>query len=256
MNINKHIKNTSLLRYVRNNRDQLDTITTQLEDIKKQNNELLYANIFRDSIQDSTWVNNKSFSPFQAAANYSLLYKLFKIYDIYQPKNILEFGLGQSTRLTAQYAAAHPDSTVLAIDDSKDWIEIYQKQLHKTKNLSIKHLTVGALKLGSINSKDAQYNGLEAEVGKTKYNLIIVDGPIGHLKKYSRTNVLHLVPNLAQDWVVIFDDAERSGEKNTIELFKKQLNKHNIEYANFEFSALKSQHYFCSKNIAAMIHDI
>lgn len=256
MSISGRLHNTAIVKYMRNNREQLDKIADRLEDIKKQNTELLFANIFRDSIQDSSWVKNKSFSPFQAAANYSLLYKLFKIYDIFQPQNVLEFGLGQSTKLSAQYAAAHKEARILAIDDNKEWIKIIGNQLGSVANLNIQYLPVGDLKLGSIKSKAAEYIGLKDVIKKAKYDLIIVDGPVGHRKEYSRTNVLHLVDNLAKDWVVIFDDAERSGEQNTIELFKKQLESHGREYADFEFSALKSQHYFCSKGIAAMIHDI
>jgi len=251
-----YLKKSVLVKHLYENKRQLQQINEKLDLLERQNVELLYANIFRDSIQDSEWVNNKSFSPFQAAANYSLLYKLFKIYDVFKPKAVLEFGLGQSTRLSAQYAANNSEVSVLAVDDNKEWIKIYESQLTRAGNLKIQHLPVGDLRLDSITSKDAEYMGLGKVIGNKKFNLIIVDGPVGHLKQYSRTNVVHLIDNLAKDWIVIFDDAERDGEKNTIELFKKQLDESKREYRNFEFSALKSQHYFCSPSVASMIHDI
>ena len=256
MTLKDQVKKNPFTKYFYESKRQLDDVSNRLETIQKQNTELLYANIFRDSIQDSEWVKIRSFSPFQAAANYSLLYKLFKIYDVLQPKSVLEFGLGQTTRLTAQYAASNQKCKVMAIDSSKEWIDIYNSQLVSTPNLTITHLPVGDLRLGKVTSKDAEYSGLDKIVGKTKFNLVIVDGPIGHLKKYSRTNVVHLIDNLAKDWVVIFDDAERNGEKNTIELFKNELINRKREYVNFEFSALKSQHYFCSPSIGSIVHDI
>lgn len=250
------LSNTKLVLYLRENKNAIESIEHRLELLEKQNRELLFASIFRDSIQDSNWVTNKSFSAFQAAANYSLLYKLFKIYDIVKPQNILEFGLGQSTRLTGQYISAHSEAKALVIDDDEEWIRIYKSQISDTNRMRIKKLPVGDFKYEKISSEKGEYVGLESIIKQAKYNLIIVDGPVGHLREYSRTNIVSLIGNLAESWIVIFDDAERPGEQNTMNIFHKELRRLKIEYVDFEFSAAKSQHYFCSKDLARTVHDI
>lgn len=157
--VTNRLKNTSLAKYISHSRQKLDQIDESLnrierqnnealDRIRRQNNELLFANIFRDSIRSSRWLIDKSFSPYRGAANYSLLYKLYKIYDIYRPENILEFGLGQSTKLTSYYAASNKKAEALVIDNSDEWIAIYKSQTLQTPNLKLEKLAVRDFKKG------------------------------------------------------------------------------------------------------------
>lgn len=254
--IKELVKKSSAGKYVLNNRQQLDKIQQSLETIEAQNRELLFANIFRDSIQSSEWLKDTTFSAYRSAANYSLLYKLFKIYDVYKPKNILELGLGQTTKLTTQYLASNASSKALVIDNSKEWIDIYQSQIANPESLSLIELPIKDFKKGNLHQVDAEYDNLDEIVGAEKFDLIIVDGPLGHMKKYSRTNILDLVNNLASEWVVIFDDAERQGEQNTINLFVEELAKSNIDFSHFKVKGSKTQHYFSSPAISELIKSI
>ena len=54
------------------------------------NNELKYAFVFNDTIKSSKWLKEKDFSLVNSAANYSLMYSLYRILNDAQPKNILE----------------------------------------------------------------------------------------------------------------------------------------------------------------------
>ena len=92
------------------------------------------------------------------------------------------------------------------------------------------------------NTKNDKYHNLQEVTKDTKYDLIIIDGPFGFNRTYPRTNILDLIPqNLAQDFVIILDDAERDGEQNTAKLIFEKLDENNIKYSKFYQHASKSQ---------------
>ena len=77
---------------------------TLLKDLKGRQSEVLWGEIFRDTIVNSIWLKDKSFSPGRWAAGYPFLYALYRVLDEARPKRILELGLGQTTRMIGQYA--------------------------------------------------------------------------------------------------------------------------------------------------------
>jgi len=76
----------------------------KLNQIKKGVDECQYGNIFSSSIINHPWLQDKSFSPSGASANYSFLYILLKILDTVVPSSVLEFGIGETSKMTSQYA--------------------------------------------------------------------------------------------------------------------------------------------------------
>lgn len=252
------------VRFVKHSKEILTSVSDKLDRTLHQNadlnakldeslrlsREILFANYFRDSIQSSEWVTDKSFSAYGGAANYSLLYKLYKIYDIIKPDNVLEFGLGQSTKLTLQYLENNKSAKALVVDDSQEWIDIYRKQFKLPKSLELTKLELQDFKYNKKTlQKKNEYAGLSRVIGDEKFNLVIVDGPIGYDKDYSRTNIVSQVNSLADDFIVIFDDAERHGEQRTISLFKDQLAKYQIDYREFDIVAGKTQRYIVSPSM-------
>ena len=73
---------------------------------KISSNTIIWAEIFNNVISNSSWLTNKSFSAGRWAVGYQYLYVVYRILNEVRPKNILELGLGQSTRLFGQYAAS------------------------------------------------------------------------------------------------------------------------------------------------------
>ncbi len=234
-----------------------ETNINYLEEIKNTNREILFANIFQDSIANSDWLEDRSFSPFQSAANYSFLYKLFKIYDIWQPKNILEFGLGQSTRLTSQYIKnKNKKATAIVLDDSEQWIEIYKKQVFLSNRLQIIKRRTTDFYYNGTKSLNSRYEKLPEILKGKKFNLIIIDGPVGG-QEYPRNNVIDLLDEyIAKEWLIVIDDAERKGEKNTISLLQKNLDAKGIAYKTFQVDAIKSQYFICAVEIYNVIFSI
>ena len=76
---------------------------------QKNSDEILWAEIFHDASSNSTWLHDKAFSAGRWAVGYQYLYSVYRILDEVKPKNILELGLGQSTRLLGQYASENVD---------------------------------------------------------------------------------------------------------------------------------------------------
>lgn len=93
------------------------------------NNELKYAFIFNDTIKNSSWLDKTDFSLVNSAANYSFMYSLYRILNEDRPKNILELGLGQTTKLTSQYANHFDDVKLTVFETDEDWIEVFSENL-------------------------------------------------------------------------------------------------------------------------------
>lgn len=68
-------------------------------EIQLNTRELLWAEIFHDTITGSKWMKDKRLKLGRAAIGYNLAYVLYRILDEIQPENILEMGLGESTQI-------------------------------------------------------------------------------------------------------------------------------------------------------------
>lgn len=220
---------------VEKNRNELDTI-------QKQYKELLHSQIFNNLISNLEWIHKKDFIPTEGAATYSFLYILLLILEQVSPKNILEFGMGQTSKLTTDYATYKNNTANLCIiDHDKCWIEYFSKQLSEhNDNVSIILKDLCKFELNGVMSD--KYENLSDITDNKKYDLIIIDGPYGYDRKYPRTNIIDLIPqNLSEDFIIILDDAERSGEKNTAQLIFNKLKENGIKYYTKYRVATKTQ---------------
>lgn len=217
------------------------------------NREILYSNIFRDTIEGSKWLKSKNFSLYGGAANYSFMYVLYRILDEVQPKNILELGLGQTTKLTSQYVNYMEGSKVTVIEGDQDWIDVFSENLDLTENIKIVKKDVETFRYNKTDN--LRYKDFTKGFSDEKFDFIIIDGPQGFFPDtfepldYSRSNIWELIPNnLAEDFIIIIDDYERKGEQNTIKKVHDLLDDENIEYFTLTTLAINQQHIIVSKN--------
>ena len=161
--------------------------------------------------------------------------------DYFNPKNILELGMGQTTKLTSQYAQnKNKEALVQIIEHDEEWIKYFSSQFENSENVKTYKKDLETFTI--YNSQNDRYSDLQDVIINNKYNLIIVDGPIGANKQYPRTNVVDLIPNnLAEDFIIILDDVNREGEKNTADLIFTTLEKNNIKYYTGYRNATKQQ---------------
>lgn len=228
-------------------------IVDYLKQNEKLNNEMVFSSIFRDTIKDSKWLKSKNFSLNAGAANYSFMYMLYRILDEVKPKNILELGLGQTTKLTSQYVNYFKDSTVTVIESDSDWIEVFSQNLNLTENIKIIQKDVETFTYN--NTENLRYKNFTDGFSNQKFDLIMIDGPNGFFRDtmkfldYSRSNVWDLIPNyLSDDFIIVIDDYERKGEQNTIKKVKELLKEFNIEYYDLTLGGINQQHIIASKN--------
>ena len=240
-------KQEILLKLARGHEKRLAAMEEKLELCYNELKELNYAHLLHDGMRESSWVKNQTFDLHNWAANYSFIYLLFRILDKMGPRNILEFGLGQTTKLTTQYIAhKNPEAYLNVCEHNVDWIKIYQPELPKHEHIRIHHLELEYFEYR--RKRNDKYAGLLELVGDQKFDLIIVDGPVGGGKNLPRSNVVDLIGhgNLSEDFVIIFDDAERVGEKNTIRKAHEALRKKSIAFQTFERFGIKRQAYIVS----------
>ena len=241
-------KQVALQELAQNEHEQrLAAMEQKLELCYNELKELNYAHLLHGGIRESSWLKNQTFNLHGWAANYSFIYLLFRILDKIEPRNILEFGLGQTTKLTTQYIMhKNPEAYLNVCEHSLDWIQIYQPELPKHEHIRINHLNLEYFDYQC--KRNDKYAGLLELVGDQKFDLIIVDGPVGGGKNLPRSNVVDLIGhgNLAKDFVIIFDDAERVGEKKTIRRTQAALRKESIVFQTFERFGIKRQAYIVS----------
>lgn len=104
------------------------------------------------------------------------------------------------------------------------------------------------------NTENLRYKDLSKIVKDNKFDLIIIDGPNGFFPEngqfltYSRSNIWSLIENnLNDDFIIIMDDYERQGEKNTMHIVMQLLKEKNITYYTFKSIGLKEQFVICSE---------
>ena len=147
--------------------------------------------------------------PVGSAANAGLLYVLFRLADEFRGRAWLELGAGQSTLLLDALARAGRIAGALTLEHDAEWADRLQEQVtHAVQHAPLRPASVvGVTTLGYTATLDR------------RFDIVVVDGPIG-TPRHSRWGALELLrEHLADDFVVAFDDAERPGERDTIVKF-------------------------------------
>lgn len=222
-------------------------IEEQQNHLIKCQHEVLKANLFRDTICDSEWLQYKNFSLGGWAVDYGLMYTLYKVLNNVKPKNVLEFGLGQSSKMLHQYGSYYTDAKVLTCEHNSEWIDFFKVEINGRYQLNIKLL--GLQHRNYKGFETLVYEGLDDVRNDQKYDLILVDGPFGS-EHYSRSQLIDLVQNnLSERFCVIMDDYERIGEQETVSEIKNILDSKGISYASAIYEASKQHCLICSKDL-------
>ena len=208
--------------------------------------EILYGLIFNSTIRDSKWLKYKSFSPGGWAADYRLLYSLYRILDGLKPKRILEFGLGQSSKMIHQYANYY-NAEATTCEHDENWIGFFKEGKDGDYEVNIKNVELESISYNGFET--LTYKNLHKEFGDDKFDLIVVDGPFGS-DHYSRPQIIDLAKhNLNKSFVIVIDDTERDGEKDTIEEVIKSLGEMGIDNCHCTCSASKCHTIICSEDL-------
>ena len=202
--------------------------------------EAVWAEIYNSTITKSRWLKDKAFSPGRWAVGYPYLYVMYRILNEVQPQNILELGLGQSTKMIGQYTSYYKGVHHQVVEHDPEWIDFFKK------NYSLSERT----KLIQLNREFVPYKEAEKvrvfkDFSQTfkgqKFDFISIDAPLGgDMKEYARIDVLQMIPAcLAEDFIIMIDDCERSGEKRTVMEMERVLQENQILYRKGKYSGKK-----------------
>ena len=228
--------------------DTAEKARRQAADSARHASEAVWAQIFNNTISGSLWLKDKTFSPGRWAVGYPYLYVMYRVLNETRPKRILELGLGQSTRMIAQYAAAFQDVEHIVVEHDPEWVEFFCNDFPIPKNTK-----VVMLKREMVPYKDAEavrvFKGFKETFQGQKFDFISVDAPLGaDMKQYSRIDVLNLIPDgLEGNFAIMIDDCDRIGETHTVAEIENKLQETNVAYKRGRYSGRKDCVVICSE---------
>lgn len=158
------------------------------------------------------------FTPIQSAANYSLLFILLQSVVLAQPAEILELGCGETTLLLdALRRSGVWRGNLTSIEHDSFW----HKEISALVETDIVHAPLTKRTIHGIEAPAYDLSALKSPLGL--FDLVLVDGPNG-TPRWSRLACLELIPeHLAREFLIILDDYERPGEKETAALMRDSL---------------------------------
>ena len=150
--------------------------------------------------------------------------------SINKRNSILEFGAGISTIFTAKFFQLNEiKGQIYAIDHDANWLNWLDDYLQKEKLLNFVQLIHSPLIPAHNNpfSNNLQWydeNRLMAEIGATKFDLVLIDGPPGQGKAHRYYALPFLLKNeiLYTKYLIILDDVNRDIEQLIVEKWENE----------------------------------
>ncbi len=232
-----------------------EIITKNQSILYNQNKELFYANVFHDTIKGSEWLpSDFALSPGNMALGYPAFYVLYRVLDEFKPKNILEIGLGQSTKMIALYNRYSNSCQHQVIEHDREWINFFNNHFElppstKITELPIKDITID---VDEVSANVTAYMGFSDLLCNSRFDFICIDGPYGFRSpQYARIDIMGILPDCLEDSFVIFlDDCERNGELNTFNLISSTLTEVGIKVTSNIYTGIKGTGIIVSENLA------
>ena len=193
--------------------------------------ELLWSQIYHDSIRGKSFLEKTPFYIGRWAGNYTFFYVLNRVLSDYNPKNVLEFGLGETSKFISTYLENELiESRHTIIEHDIEWISNFENRFALSNRSNILQLN-----LSEVSFQDHikyTYEGIE-QLENEIYDLYVVDGPYGSVKD-SRTDIFNQLSKLTStsEFIIIFDDTHRKGELDTLRKILETLDSLNIKYQN------------------------
>lgn len=191
-----------------------------------------WAFIFNNTISESEWLTKKSLSLGRWAIGYQCSYVLYRVLNEVRPKHILELGLGQSTKIIGQYSNHYKEVQHTVVESDSQWIEFFTHSYPLEQNTNILHCNY-AMEDFQNHSEIRVFEGFDEAIKDKQFDLIVIDAPFGgDMPELSRIDILKNLPQcLNKSFVIIFDDINRLGERNSFNTITEILETNDIAYA-------------------------
>lgn len=209
--------------------------------------EIFMAEKFNSTIIGSEWFKHKSISPGGYAVDYAFFYTLYRTLSSVKPKNCLEFGLGQTSKMLHQYANYYK-ANAITIEHDKEWIEFFHKSKEGDYPINVRQFELFFSKYKGYDISTYRNCAETFKDENAHFDFILVDGgpylrdPRNNkLFKYSRPQIIDIVKYCLQDdFVILFDDYTNVGIKNTVKEIFAYFDVNHIEYLFKEYSGSKT----------------
>lgn len=251
--MNLKADNNQLRKQVEVLDNKMDLIIKDLETLRRNTNEIVFSQIFHDTIKKSPWLN-ESLSLSSGAIGYPMAYILYRTLDDIKPQAILELGLGQSTKIITSYIKYQKNAVHDVVEHDKNWIDFFKRSVDLSEIQKIHHLKNYKRKYKETELN--AYKNFKKEFENKSYDLIMIDGPVGWGQEYSRMDILDIIPEcLKETFVILLDDCERIGEQRTIEMLEEKLRQNNIKYkSGYHYWGINNVYICVSENLEFLCH--
>lgn len=207
-----------LRRIVRENRE---FHKSQVDSLR----ELEWAQVYHDSIRGHRAIQELPLNIGRWAGNYTFFYVLNRVLKDYKPLSIFEMGLGESSKFISTFLDSKLNhSSHMIIEQDENWANTFKSQFLLSERSRIK---VCSLKKNNVKGHEVNvYKDFENYLQKD-YDLYVVDGPHGS-PRFSRYDIVYAVESMNKnhEFVIILDDYNRQGEKDTFyelqDVFKRK----------------------------------
>ncbi|MDZ7669833.1 MAG: hypothetical protein U5Q16_10565 [Gammaproteobacteria bacterium] len=209
-----------------------------------QGREVVFQGIVHREL-DRLGIRDTPFYPLRSAATYSYLYLLLRAVQELSPLKVLELGAGQSTLLLDRLAASFPVSCT-TLEHDAGWRERLQSQVSGAV------LAAPLVDRTVLGHQAAVYDA--AVLGAEEaFNVLLVDGPRSSRRR-SRWGCLQFIESsLEEEFLIIFDDAERRGEIDTIAAALQLLDARGCSYRTNLVRSINSQFLIATPRFQAAL---
>ena len=168
--------------------------------------ELLYERLFSNGLSRLELENR--YYPTGFAANFSLMYILLRCISELPVQRVVELGCGQSTLLFDALRQLRP-MEITTLEHDRVWARRMRQHVEH-------EITCANLVWRVVAERRTLVYDTDAGLGASP-DLLLIDGPQGG-SRHSRWAALQWIEHgLGDDFIIVFDDAERRGEIDTIE---------------------------------------
>ena len=211
--------------------------------------EQLWSNVFHDTVSAYDWFKVKSLSLGRSAIGYNFAYVMSRILQSMHPKNILELGLGQSSKILNSYFQYYKKEGMVydIVEHDHSWADFFREEV-SMEDVGLHFNEISMCQ--EYNDQFYRYEDLDEVLEGKRYHFISIDAPFGYKGNYiGRTDLIKYIPNILEDdWVIMLDDYERIQEKNAMLLLERQLKKEYVTYHKGIYNGQKDVCILTSEN--------
>jgi hypothetical protein len=209
--------------------------------------ELNWANIYHDSIRGKKEIEELPLNIGRWAGNYAFFYVLHTVLSKANPNNILELGLGESTKFISTYLKNYlPQTKHVVIEHDESWISFFNSSFELNSNSKIVHAEIENRK---VNGLETISYVVDDQLKNSNFDLYVIDGPYGS-KRFSRFNIVDFADSIKNEdnFIIVFDDYHRDGEKETIKVLLEKFDNKKVNCKINVFKGIKDVCLIVSEN--------